>query len=308
MIKKYAINKITVTSMCLILLLLFYLLPVKEKEKPSIKNKQTFEQAVYLLDSDNYVSKVITYYDKENIINVIKYKINVLTYGLKNISEFHSLIPKSTKLNDVKVYKDNVYLDFSKDLLSISSYLEENMIEAIVYTLTEINGINNIYITVEQKKLLNYPNSKKELDYPLTRKIGINREYNINSFDNLLETTIVFTKKSKNIKYYVPVTKIINSNDDKINIIIEELKSTVNTDANLNGNIHDKLKLESYKINGDSISLVFNDYIFNDNNTKKINENVIYTISRSIFENYNVNEVVFNTKLEKNITNVVKNK
>lgn len=308
MIKKYAINKITVTSMCLILLLLFYLLPVKEKEKPNIKNKQTFEQVVYLLDSDNYVSKVITYYDKENIINVIKYKINILTYGLKNISEFHSLIPKSTKLNDVKVYKDNVYLDFSKDLLSISSYLEENMIEAIVYTLTEINGINNIYITVEQKKLLNYPNSKKELDYPLTRKIGINREYNINSFDNLLETTIVFTKKSKNIKYYVPVTKIINSNDDKINIIIEELKSTVNTDANLNGNIHDKLKLESYKINGDSISLVFNDYIFNDNNTKKINENVIYTISRSIFENYNVNEVVFNTKLEKNITNVVKNK
>ena len=41
------------------------------------------------------------------------------------------------------------------------------------------------------------------------------------------------------------------------------------------------------------MSLEFNDYIFNDYEDKKILEEVIYTISLSIYDNYNVREVSF---------------
>ena len=47
-------------------------------------------------------------------------------------------------LNDVKVEKDAVYLDFSSEILTVNKYIEEEMIEAIVYSVTEINGINSV--------------------------------------------------------------------------------------------------------------------------------------------------------------------
>ncbi|UKI58930.1 MAG: GerMN domain-containing protein [Clostridium sp.] len=59
-------------------------------------------------------------------------------------------------LNNVKVEKDNVYLDFNSELLSVNKYVSEEMIEAIVYSITEINGLNNIYITVDSKELKIY--------------------------------------------------------------------------------------------------------------------------------------------------------
>ncbi|MGM9877338.1 MAG: GerMN domain-containing protein [Bacilli bacterium] len=309
MIKKYAVNKITVTTMCLFLLLMFYLIPIPNNEITPINNENTenkIENIVYLLDEDNYVSRVVSYYDKTTIEDAIRNKINILTYGLVGYEKFYSLIPKNTKLNSLKVDKDNVYLDFSKEILEVSKYLEEEMIESIVYTLTEINGINNIYITVENKKLDYLPNSKKSIPYPLTKEIGINKEYDIDSFNNINKTTIIFTKTLDNYSYYVPVTKITNKTDEKIDIIIEELKSGVNSQNNLNGFVSENVILEKYDILDDKISLVFNNYIFNDINNNTILEEVKYVISESIFENYDVKEVVFNTKDEKNICNVVK--
>lgn len=309
MIKKYAVNKITVTTMCLFLLLMFYLIPIPNNEITPINNENTenkIENIVYLLDEDNYVSRVVSYYDKTTIEDAIRDKIDILTYGLVGYEKFYSLIPKNTKLNSLKVDKDNVYLDFSKELLEVSKYLEEEMIESIVYTLTEINGINNIYITVENEKLDYLPNSKKSVPYPLTKEIGINKEYDIDSFNNINKTTIIFTKTLDNYSYYVPVTKITNKTDEKIDIIIEELKSGVNSQNNLNGFVSENVILEKYDILDDKISLVFNNYIFNDINNNTILEEVKYVISESIFENYDVKEVVFNTKDEKNICNVVK--
>lgn len=309
MIKKYAINKITVMTMCFGILLLFYLIPLPDEninqiEKDEIDNKM--QSSVYLLDDDNYVSKVISYYDKVSIEEEIKNKINILTYGLIGHDNFYSLIPKNTKLNNLKVEKNNVYLDFSKEILNVSKYLEEEMIESIVYTLTEINGIENIYITVNDEKLEYLPNSKKRLPYPLTREYGINKEYDISSFNDISKTTIIFSKTVDDILYYVPVTKISNDTNEKIDIIIDELKSGVNSQENLNGYISENVILEDYEILDDKISLVFNDYIFNDINNNIILEEVKYAIAESIFENYNINEVVFNTKDNKNLYNVVK--
>ena len=307
MIKRYAINKITVSTMCLILLLMFYMLPTNNKIDTVInENENKKENVLYMLDDDNYVSKVISYYDEKSIIENIKKKINILTYGDESLNNFYSLIPKNTRLNSIKVDKDNVYLDFSKELMEISEYLEEEMIESIIYSLTEINGINNIYISVDGAKLNKLPNSDKELPYPLTRKYGINKEYNINSLNDITKTTIIFSKIDNNYKYFVPITKVSNISEDKIDIIIEELKSGVNAQNNLNGYISEKVSLEKYEITDDKINLVFNDYIFSDDSKKVILEEVKYAISESIFENYDVNEVIFSTKNQNKVASVSK--
>ena len=53
--------------------------------------------------------------------------------------------------------------------------------------------------------------------------------------------------------------------------------------------------------------LNFNKYIFDDLISKRILEEVVYTISLSVKENYNVNEVIFNVNNEEITKSVLKN-
>lgn len=306
MIKKWTINKIVVASVSLFLLVMFYLIPTKPDINTEIieENNNLKENIVYLLDNDNYVSRVVTYYDKTDIVSIIKDKIDKLTNS--DIDGFYTLIPKKTILNNVKVEKDNVYLDFNSELLSVNKYVSEEMIEAIVYSITEINGLNNIYITVDSKELKYIPNTTKEIKYPLTRKYGINKKYDIDSFNDMDNTTVFFSKTIDENTYYVPVTYITNTNSDKIDIIIRELTNSINSQDNLNSYVSSNIELLNYDIKDDKMNLVFNEYIFGDMESSVILEEVKYVIASSIFENYDVKEVVFSTKDKDNVAEFIK--
>lgn len=308
MIKRYAMNKILISTLIFGLLLLFYLVPtpsfdveIKEDDKKEIEN------VVYLLDDDNYVSRVISYYDETDIEKVIRSKISILINGDENLENFYSLIPKKTILKEVSVEKDNVFLNFSGEFLNVNKYIEESMVEAIVYTLTEINGINNVYINVDGEKFVELPNSKKNIPYPLTRGFGINKKYDLNSLNSIDKTIVYFVKKSNDTEYYVPITKVSNMSSSKIDIIIDELKSTINAQDNLSSFVSDNVVLEESKITDGKIDLVFNEYIFSDLSKKTILEEVKYVVSQSIFDNLDVKEVIFSTKDYNNIVSVKKN-
>ena len=303
MIKKYIINKLTVTTMCVILLGMFYLIPTNnikvEKEK-----ELTYKNIVYLIDKDNMLSQVTYFFTEQTIEEQIRHNLEVLITGLETNDIFYPIIPKNTKINDIKVLENNIYIDFSKEILNIAKNKEEQMIESIIYTLSEINGIENIYISIQNEKLTTLPNSNKMIPYPLTKDFGINKKYDLDNLKEIHKTTIVFLKEENDYNYYVPVTIINNNQDDKINIIIEELKSGVHSQNKLNGFIHENLILEEYNLTNETISLVFNEYIYDNLDEKSISNEVTYVLSESIFENYDIKEVIINTKNEKNIIKI----
>ena len=301
-------NKIFVSTLVFGLLVLFYLVPSPsfDMEVVEEENKKGKENVVYLLDEDNYVSRVISYYEESDIEALIREKIKILINGDKSLGKFYSLIPKNTTLKDVKVEKNSVYLNFNKEFLSVNKYLEESMIEAIVFSLTEINGINNVYINVDSKKLTKLPNSGREIPYPLTRSFGINKKYDLNSLNELDKTIVYFVKTCDEVEYYVPVTKVSNTSGSKIDIIIEELKSTVNAQENLNSYVSSNIELVDSEITDEKVNLIFNDFIFSDASSKVILEEVKYVVSQSVFENINVKEVIFSTKEHNNIVSVKK--
>ena len=308
MIKKYTINKICVTSISFFLLLMFYLVPASPNKEIKIDKSITDkkEVVVYLLDNDYYLGRMIEYAGYDNIIDLVNKKLNILINGSDVLNDFKPLIPKNTKVNSVKIDKNNIYIDFSRELLNVSKYNEEVMIESIIYTITDINGINNIYLSINNEPLRYLPKSKKEIPYPLNRSYGINKEYDINNLKDMTKTTIYFNKKNNDVEYLVPVTKIMNTNSEKIDIIIEELKSIVNAQYNLNSYINNNLEIVSHEVNNDKMNLIFNEYIL-DNDKSVLLEEVKYAIAESIFDNYDVNEIVFNTKDRNNIATISKN-
>ncbi len=308
MIKKYTINKICVTSVSLFLILMFYLVPSTPESEvkidKSIGDKK--EVVVYLMDKDYYLGRMIEYASYDNIVDLVNKKLDILINGSDELNSFSPIIPKNTKVNSIKVDKNNIYIDFSKDILNVSKYNEELMIESIIYTITDINGIDNIYLSINKEPLKILPKSNKEIPYPLNRGYGINKKYDLDSLNNITKTTIYFNKSYNDVEYLVPITKVMNTTSEKIDIIIEELKSIVNAQYNLNSYIPNNLEVVSHEVNDDKMNLIFNEFIL-DKEKLVILEEVKYAIAQSIFDNYNVKEVVFSTKEKNNIATITKN-
>lgn len=308
MIKKYTINKICVTSVSLFLLLMFYLVPSTPESEvkidKSIGDKK--EVVVYLMDKDYYLGRMIEYASYDNIVDLVNKKLDILINGSDELNSFSPIIPKNTKVNSIKVDKNNIYIDFSKDILNVSKYNEELMIESIIYTITDINGIDNIYLSINKEPLKILPKSNKEIPYPLNRGYGINKKYDLDSLNNITKTTVYFNKSYDDVEYLVPITKVMNTTSEKIDIIIEELKSIVNAQYNLNSYIPNNLEVVSHDVNDDKMNLIFNEFIL-DKEKLVVLEEVKYAIAQSIFDNYNVKEVVFSTKDKNNIATITKN-
>ena len=96
---------------------------------------------------------------------------------------------------------------------------EEKMIEAIIYSLTEIKEIKKIKILVENNPLTKLPNSQKKLPDCLDKNYGINKIYNLDSIKESTKTTIYYLSKFQDYHYFVPVTKINNEKTEKVEII-----------------------------------------------------------------------------------------
>ena len=300
MLRKKALRKIFITTMSLFIIMTIYLIPLTEK---TLETNLEFEyitdlanSSIYLLDENNYLVKTKVLLDNEKIEDNIKSIINNLTISdeSKFPDNLESIIPKKTKLNSINIESDSVTLDFSKELLKVDEDLSTKLIEAIVFSITEIDDINNVNITVESTPLETYPNSDKKLIQPLTREIGINNEYTYNTLDNITKVVIYYGEDINDDIYYVPVTKYLNNNDnkDKINIIVEELTTSYIYEDNLKSILNENTKLiDKELVDDDLLILNFNNALFDSNS--KIKEEVLYILSYSAFANYSVNTISF---------------
>ena len=251
---------------------------------------------VFLIDKNNYVSEVSIPIKEDNLEEKLKKKLSVMTNNSESDkvpNSFKGILPENTKILSLKVDNETCTVNFSKELLSISLVDEERMIEAIVYTLTSEDPVKSVIIKVEDKVLERLPNSNKLLPNIFDRTYGINKEYDINNLYNLTKTTIYYNAEDNGLTYYVPVTKITNSDDEKIMVIVSELKSSLLYQSNLSSYLNSKTQLKKYELEEEVMNLTFNDKIFDSIYDKNILEEVVYTIGKSTKENYDVKKVVF---------------
>lgn len=296
--------RILICLLVIFTLLIMYIIPNKEDNNLIITTEleyieDTKVSDIYLLDQNNYLGCTKILIENDDIEKQARELLESLVIGGKkeNLipSGFKPLLSPNTKINNI-TYKDNVIkVDFSKELLENN---EEKAIEAIVYTLTSIKDIKYVIIYIEGNILTKLPKSNTTLPTTLDRSFGINKEYNINSNKDIAKTTIYYISKFNDKEYYVPVTKINNDKREKIEIIIDELSSHSVYGSNLMSYLNNNTKILSVNNENDILTINFNDAIYNDISEKEILEEVIYTISMSINDNYGINKVNFNVNNE----------
>lgn len=297
MLKTIAFKKIIISSLSLFILTLIYFFPNNSYDfKTTLTYTTNKTQPIYLIDNNSYVARYNIVKKTDDTLQLVDYIIDNLTINNKNEyylpNGFNAIIPKNTKILNKTLESDLLKINFSKEILNITQENEEKMIEAIVYSLLEIKGINKIMIFVEGDNLTKLPNSKKNLSLILDKNIGINKTFEIDNIKNTNQTTIYYMSKINNIYYYVPVTSISNKENEKIEIIIEKLKTSPTYKTNLISFLASSTELMNYEILENSVSLSFNNKILSlDNN--KISEEVKYSIALSIRDTYNIDQTIF---------------
>ena len=298
MLKRLALKKFIIVSLSFIILLLIYLFP--EKEKYNINTTLTYIEPktlpIYLVDNNNLVSRFEVIKTNDEPLKLIDEIINNLTIDSENSSHipdnFKKIIPKGTKVLSKDLKDGLLKINFSKELLNITSENEEKMIESIIYSLTEIKEVKKIMIFVEGETLKELPNSKKILPNTLDRTYGINKVYELESMKDITKITTYYVSKTEEYLYYTPVTTITNSKNEKVEVIIEKLKSSPTYQTNLISYLASSAELLDYEILENSVNLSFNNEVLSLEEDKIIEE-VKYSIALSIKDTYNISETIF---------------
>lgn len=286
-----------VSSTAIILLLVIYLIPDNKKDIDLKNDKIEYtynnvESTIYLVDSNNYVARTSIATCKCDGVDLAKDLVNGLIIGgsKNNIipNGFRSILPPDVSILNIELNNKILVIDFSKELLEVNEKDEEKMLEAIIYTLTSIDGIDKVIIKVEGEVLDKLPNSKNNIPTVLDRSYGINKIYDLSSLNDIMSYTTYYISTYNDNKYYVPVTKYVNSKDsDIVKVIIKELGSSPIYQTNLMSYLNANTTLNDYELVDNSLSLNFNELLLNEIDKKNILEEVIYTISLSMDNIYN---------------------
>ena len=295
MLRNQIKNKLIITLLSLFIVLLIYMVPSNNIYEENIKYTSEYNY-IYLLNNDYLVRTTMTSDNKDDI-NKIKEIINSLTIdsNIKNYinNNYKQIIPKNTKLLNLKLDNKLLKLNFSKELLDISVNLEEKMIESIIYSLTELDSVDKILIYIEDELLTKLPHSNKELPLELTKDYGINKIYDISNISNTTKLTLYYYIKDNDNYNAVPVTIFTNNNKDKVEVIIKELKSSLSYQTDLVSFLSNNAKLLDYQIEENKIKLNFSNALLDDFYNDSLIEEVKYALSSSIKDSLNIKEVEY---------------
>ena len=297
MIKTKAIRKIFVTTLTLFILLTAYSIPNTNNEKVLRTNMEIKENNldlttnIYLLNEDNFLVQTKIILDTSDKIEQIKKIIESLRIKEeKDNNNLSGVIHKNVKVNNI-LYKDKIItIDFSKELQE--NKYSRVLIESLVYSIMELDDIKGLILSVDGLILENY----NSLPTVLNKEIGINIKYELTKLSDIEKVVMYYISELNDKLYYVPVTRYLNDDREKITIIVEQLSSSYIYEDNLMSFLNSNIKLLDFEEKENILFLNFNDYLFSKDN--KVVEEVIYAISYSVFANYDVSSVYFEVNNE----------
>lgn len=246
---------------------------------------------VYLLNKNNYLTGVDIFIEKGNTRETVEKVFNYLKEtNNKMESSFSGYIPDKTKIIELRIDEKSVYLNLSKEIKNDKEKIN-TIISGLAHSILEIDNVEYLSLEIDSQYL-------EESHKLLTKDYPINTEYNFTDRNNINKVVIYYNDRINNEDYYIPVTKYLNDNRKKVEIIVDELK--INIPPNLISYINNKVELLNYEDENNVLILEFSKHILDD---KK--ETIYNTIAYSIFENYDIESVVYKVdgKIEKIINN-----
>lgn len=188
---------------------------------------------VYLLDRNGYVAPMTMNLggERKTSRTMAEEAIAWMTADTKTADQlpagFAAPLPQGTVVKSVEANTENrtVTIDFSNAFPGQSAGNERRMLEALVWTMTELPGIDKVKITVAGNPLRTLPSSGTPVYDELTRAIGINLEHDKDvNMNRSMGVTLYFSAVTpEGAGYFIPVTRLIERQQDRARAALEQL-------------------------------------------------------------------------------------
>ncbi|MDF2669729.1 MAG: germination and sporulation [Paenibacillus sp.] len=207
--------------------------------------------------------------------------------------DFAAVLPKGTLIKGLDINKEKklATVDFSKEFKNYAVQDERKIIEAVTWTLTSFEGVENVQIWLDGKALKEMPNGGTPLDGALTRAIGINLERAEGvEFGQSTPVTLYFQGETTDkTKYYVPVTRMVKRTDDRAKAVMEQLILGPTIKSKLQSVLAPTLELPKLETADGVMSVNFTDKLLGAD--KKAPSEAIQSVVLSLTENAGVAKV-----------------
>ncbi|MFC5468361.1 GerMN domain-containing protein [Cohnella suwonensis] len=202
-------------------------------EADSALGDQSDVVTVYLLDANGYLAPMsLRMEGSQDVSSTTAEKaIAWMTVNKRSAEQlppgFAAVLPEGTSAKSVVQDKDTISVDFVAPFSEIPAKQERKVIEALVWTLTELPGVDKVKLSVGGKPIRSMPASKLPVDSVLTRGFGINVESAADvELSRSMGVTLYFSAQTKDGEgYFVPVTRLINRQADPAKAALEQLIS-----------------------------------------------------------------------------------
>lgn len=299
MIKNCVKRKLIITTFALLVFLITLTFPKTEEEikNVTITYTQNASFPIYLLDKDEFVARTSISLKSTDVVKQAKELIAMMTIDNASAAYipnlFAPILPKNTKVLSIDVQDTTLKVNLSQEFLNIPKGYEEKVLECLVYSLTELEGVDSILLYVEGDVLDTLPNTNEKLPLLLTRDIGVNKIYDLTNLKDVTKTTTYYIAKENDFSYYIPVTLLSNSDQNKVEIVIERLKTNPNIKTNLISYLSANTEIKSYELLEEEIALSFSPVLYEGIVNEDLVEEVKYSISLSLIDTLHVKNVTF---------------
>lgn len=181
---------------------------------------------LYFKDPKGMVAPLSVYIPKT--LEVARKSLEYMVAGVAAVPDgFQGLLPKGTAIKGIDLKPDQklAVVDFSKEFNNYKPEDERRMLEAVVWTLTELDNVDKVTLRVEGKDVRQMELGKTPVDAEMTRAMGINLEFGsgLNPGQSVPVTLYFQNRTSDEFSYYVPVTRMVKRTDDIAKAAVEQL-------------------------------------------------------------------------------------
>jgi len=214
--------------------------PPRGLEEAWIQGAESSEAAVgnelitvYLLDRNGYLAPMSLREDRNEAppSTVAEKAIAWMTVDKRLADQlppgFTAVLPEGAKVASVgeNASEKTISVDFAAPFPGIPASRERKVIEALVWTLTELPGIDKVRLSVGGEPIRSLPSSGIPVDAVLTRGLGINveRDKEVQPTRAMGVTLYFSSQSAEGEGYFVPVTRLIERQADPAKAALEQL-------------------------------------------------------------------------------------
>ncbi|MCD8510305.1 MAG: GerMN domain-containing protein [Bacillus sp. (in: Bacteria)] len=276
----------------------------EELEEKGGTVSETVMTELYLLDKNGLVApQSINIPRGENQVEkAVEYLIQggPITELLPN--GFQAVLPSGTELLDVQVDGNGVAtLNFSDQFSQYHPNLEMQVLQALTWTVTQMENVDRIKLQVNGDDLEMMPQNGTPISSGYTRAHGINLEMTDEvDIVNTKPVVVYFLSQIDNHTYYVPVTRRVPQQMDNYEAVITELAKGPDIMSPLLSSMRSGLELiEAPMLSADgTLTLNFNEVLLSTMEGQAISHEVLNMLVLSLTEQKDVQSVALQVESE----------